>query len=366
MGTSRVAGKPRNADEAWWQRVGGYRAIPQIVRQLGADPAGTLRRAGLPPDALDDPERCVPYAALQQLLCEVVRETQCGHFGLLVGRSCRLGDLGVVGELVRNSPTVREALQTLVVYQHLNSHGGLAFLIENGEWVDLGYAAYRPGTVDAGQLNDANLAAAFNIMRELCGVRWVPFEVLLPRSKPEELVHYRNFFKVVPRFNSELCALRFPAYWMDQPVEGADRESFRIAEEKASQLRQPDIVQQVYRALRRLLFDNRHSGDSVAQMLRMHRRTLNRRLKVAGVTFQDVLDQVRYDWARQLLFGSDVALDDVAAALGYSGVSPFMRSFQRWAGTTPARWRRVARSRPSVPCAAAAGFPMSALEQVEA
>lgn len=330
--------------DAWWQRVGGYQAIPAIIRQLGGDPGSVLARVGLARDAFDDADGRVPFAVLQRLLTTVGHETRCVHFGLLVGRACHLGNLGVVGDVVRHSATVREALQTLVVFQHLNSNGGLAFLVERGAWVDLGYAAYRPGTVDTDQLHDANVAAGFNFMRELCGRRFAPFEVLLARSKPADVVHYRNFFHVVPRFNAELCALRFHAHWMDQPIEGADPDRRRVAEREASLFDAPDLVQQVYRALRRLLVDNRHSGDAVAQMLRMHRRTLNRRLKERGITFQDVLDQIRYDWARQLLFGSDIALDDVAAALGYSGVSPFMRSFQRWAGTTPSRWRRQARS----------------------
>jgi AraC-like DNA-binding protein len=83
-------------------------------------------------------------------------------------------------------------------------------------------------------------------------------------------------------------------------------------------------------------------------MLAMHRRTLNRRLKAEGTTFQQVLDNVRFTVARQLLSGSDVPLDDVAATLGYAGVNPFMRTFRRWTGTTPGRWRHeAAAGRPS-------------------
>jgi len=77
-------------------------------------------------------------------------------------------------------------------------------------------------------------------------------------------------------------------------------------------------------------------------MLSMHRRTLNRRLHAEGTTFQRVLDEIRYAVARQLLSDTGAALDDIAASLGYSGVCPFMRSFRRWSGTTPGRWRREA------------------------
>ena len=76
----------------------------------------------------------------------------------------------------------------------------------------------------------------------------------------------------------------------------------------------------------------------------MHRRTLNRRLKAEGTTFQRVLDEVRFDIARDLLSNSNVHLDDIAATLGYAAVTPFMRTFRRWSGTTPGQWRRSVRN----------------------
>jgi AraC-like DNA-binding protein len=73
----------------------------------------------------------------------------------------------------------------------------------------------------------------------------------------------------------------------------------------------------------------------------MHRRTLNRRLMRLGTTFQDALDDVRLDVSTQLLADHHISVDDIAAALGYASVSPFMRSFRRWTGTTPGQWRRA-------------------------
>jgi len=92
--------------------------------------------------------------------------------------------------------------------------------------------------------------------------------------------------------------------------------------------------------LRLLMLSGHVSGEDTARMLSMHRRTLNRRLKAQGTTFQSVLDRVRLEAARQLLEGTRLPLDDIAASLGYASVSPFMRSFRRWTGTTPGQWRR--------------------------
>jgi AraC-like DNA-binding protein len=94
------------------------------------------------------------------------------------------------------------------------------------------------------------------------------------------------------------------------------------------------------RSIRLLMLSGHVSGEDTATMLSMHRRTLNRRLKARGTTFQAELDRVRFEVARQLLEGTRLPLDDVAASLAYASVSPFMRSFRRWTGTTPGHWRR--------------------------
>jgi len=47
--------------------------------------------------------------------------------------------------------------------------------------------------------------------------------------------------------------------------------------------------------------------------------------------------------ARELLDHSALALDDIAASLGYAGVSAFMRSFRRWTGAAPGQLRKRGR-----------------------
>ena len=328
------------ASRTWTQRVGGFTALPALIRQLGSDPAAILAAVGLHEDALGDPERRVPYSAFVGVLAHAADRTQCPHFGLLVGRMFSLARLGVLGDLIRHSATVERGLEALTVYQHINGEGGLAFLLKRGDYVDLGYAIYQSGTQGSAQMYDATIAAGMNIMTELCGPSWKPYEVLLSRARPHDVAQYRAFFKMVPRFDAEYSALRFPARDLVRRIVGADPAVCRRAERQAIGLGPPDFLQQVYRGLRRLMLDNRHSGDDLAQALMMHRRTLNRRLQAEGTTFQHVLDDVRFEVARDMLANSNAHLDDIAATLGYAAVTPFMRTFRRWSGTTPGHWRR--------------------------
>jgi len=209
--------------------------------------------------------------------------------------------MGLVGELTRQSATVGQALRTLAVHQHLNSAGGLTFFIEHGAMVDLGYAIYYPGVVGADQIYDAVLATGYNYLRQLCGPAWKPAEVLLAHKKPLDSEPHRRFFKVQPHFNAEITALRFSATWLERKVEGYDPARRQVALQRARDADRGVLSNRVSRALRTLMLHGKHSGDDVASMLAMHRRTLNRRLKAEGTTFQHLLDDVRFAVARQLL-----------------------------------------------------------------
>lgn len=331
---------PTSSSEGGRQRVGMLSELPALLRRMGVEPADVLASAGLTPDAIEGTESQITYSAFGRLLAESANRTHCAHLGLLAGRMWRLADLGLAGELARHSRTVGEALETLTVYQHLNAEGGIAYLNAGEETAELGYAIYLPGVSGVDQIYDGVIAVVYNSVRELCGPGWRPSEVLFAHARPDDLSPYRDLFRVTPRFNAEVSALRFPVRWLTKPIDGADEAQRRRAQQRADAVEGGQVVEQVRRTLRILLLRGKHKGDELAQMLSMHRRTLNRRIKAEGSTFQHVLDEVRFTVARQLLTGTDISLDDIAAMLGYSGVSPFMRAFRRWTGSTPGGLRR--------------------------
>jgi len=326
--------------------VGGYGALPLLFRELGADPVSMLAAAGLCGDALDRAEARMPYAAFGRLLELAVERTGCDHVGLLAGRMLRLRDLGASAVHVRDGGTVRQALRTLVAQQHRDSEGALLFLVEADTTIEFGYAIYHPYAAGTDQIYDCALAAMTNYLRELCGPDWMPSEVLVPHARRSDDRPYRTLLRANPRFDAETGAIRFPSRWMCRPL--ARDDTFTPAVMAASTCEsEPDVVQQVCRALRRQLLAGRASGDDVADALRMNRRTLNRRLKARGLTYQRILDEMRFGLARQLLSTSHIGLYDLAANLGYAGTSPFARTFSRWAGNAPGRWRRYHFAQPA-------------------
>ncbi len=302
-----------------------------------------IAAAGLAPEVFDDPSNRIPYEGALRLLNEAAVRTHCPHIGLLLGRMWRVSDLGLLGELVRHAPTVGAALQEFVVHHHLNSEGTLAFVVDRGSAVDLGYAVYLPFAGSYSQLYDGALAALTSFFRELCGVDWAPSAVFFSRSTPDDLAPYREYFHAPLHFGSAVCALRFDRKWMAWPVAGADPQRLQLARKRALAIGNAALLERVHRALRTLLLHGRSSGADVAQSLAMHQRTLQRRLRAEGSTFQHVLDQVRLAVAKDLLEDSTAAVNDISAALGYADDVSFIRAFRRWTGTTPGAWRESAR-----------------------
>jgi AraC-like DNA-binding protein len=311
-----------------------------LIRAFGVDPEELLAVADLPADALDDPEGRISLDQLGHLLRVCAERTNCPHFALLAGRVWRLPAWGAIGELARHSATVGQALQAFNAHQHLVSEGALTMLVNHGSSVDFIHAMYVPRTPGSDHLADAALAAAFNLLGELCGPDWYASEVCIAHSAKHPAAPYRSLFRSQLRFDSEICALRFPAHWLNRPIEGADPVRRRVAERRVADSGRPDLVQEVYRTLRGTLLVGHKGGDMVAQNLSMHRRTLSRRLRAQGTTYQEALDEVRFAVASQLLGDARITLDDVAANLGYASVNTFMRAFARWTGQTPGSWRR--------------------------
>jgi AraC-like DNA-binding protein len=77
----------------------------------------------------------------------------------------------------------------------------------------------------------------------------------------------------------------------------------------------------------------------VAALFSMHSRTLSRHLKEFCTSFQKLLDEGRFEIAKQMLEGSRMEVNQIAASLDYADASAFTRAFRRWSGTMPAQWR---------------------------
>ncbi|WP_218578326.1 AraC family transcriptional regulator [Vineibacter terrae] len=311
-----------------------------ILDEMGKEAAAVIARAGINPDVLRNPENFLSFTEVGRLLQACVTATDCQHFGFLVGRRSTTASLGLVGRLMRNAPTLGQAIRDICVNQKYYVQGAVTYLALQGETAFWGYAVYFQGMQAREQLVDGATAVGVSMFRELSGVS--PDAVLSLRQPPRDVEPYRQFYGYVPQFGAEQNAIVFPARLLAAPVQGADRQLRRILEASVAKYwaaKKPSVSEQAIRLLRAAIIFDRASLEEVAGDLGMQARTVNRRLKEEGTTFRDLLNKARFDVAREMLMGTRMPVTDVALAMGYADASTFNHAFQRWAGMAPSEWR---------------------------
>lgn len=323
-------------------RVGATIGLPDVLRDLGADPAQLLAEVGLELALFDNPDNLLSFSARGRLLEHCAARTGCQHLGLLVGQRASLQSLGLVGSLVKYSPDLGTALRTLVRFFRHHAPGARATLTVDGQLAYFGYEFVQLGTKGADQVGDGALAAMLNIMQSLCGPGWKPSQVTLAHRKPDDVEPFRRIFRAPLLFDAEQNALVFLAEWLTYrlPVDDPELRRQLTKQIKALEARNGDsFPEQVRSVLRAALLTDRSDADHIASMFSIHRRTLNRRLNEDGISFKDLVEEQRYEIARQSLLNTDLQVGDVAALLGYADASAFTRAFRRWSGAGPAEWR---------------------------
>ncbi len=81
--------------------------------------------------------------------------------------------------------------------------------------------------------------------------------------------------------------------------------------------------------------------DLVAERLKMSPRTLRRKLEREGTSFRELIDELRAQAAIKYVRDTDLTIEDIAFALGFSDAAAFRHAFRRWTKSAPHEYRRA-------------------------
>jgi AraC-like DNA-binding protein len=323
--------------------------LDAYLRARGADPGDALRRAGLEPGDLTEPDRRVPlirYLELLEICADLLGDPQ---FGLKFGAQYEPRHVGVVGNVALASRTVGEAFATIARYLptmvDATVHG-----MEIADGTVLVYSYYiDPLMMSYRQKADWAVVFACNLMRAgLADPRWTPLEVLLPQLADETPAQRRTRAAIMGetiRGGHPWAGIRFDAALLQRPMATADAmlESLmrHYGELRLAALpRQPGEIEQLRREIARVVVTGEAGIEQLARATGTSVRTLQRRLREAGVSYADLQKDVRKTLALNLLENETLALSEIAFSLGYSEVSAFNHAFRRWVGQSPGQYRR--------------------------
>jgi len=324
-------------------RIGPIAALPLVLAALGADPRRVFAKAKVKLATFANPENRLPLEAVGRLLAVGEAMSGCDHIGLLLGKRFTLKDLGAVGFLVRNSPTLGEALRDLLSHLQLHDRGAAPVLLQQEpNAILLGYSIYRHGLPATAQIYSGAITIAYRILQELCGPAWKPLSVQFSHRRPVELRAYRALFGPNVRFDAEVSGIVFQSSCLAAPIAGADpvlHQAIAAGVRQAISTGPYTFADQVQCVLHQLVLSGNVSAKHVAGLFGVHERTLRKKLSVEGTGLQQLVDKTRFELAQQLLRNTRLPLSEIASSLHFADLSTFSRAFRGWADTSPSQYR---------------------------
>jgi AraC-like DNA-binding protein len=319
--------------------------VLESAARAGVARAELLLAAGLSADQLAAPEAIVPLTASLRLWREAAARTKDPCFGLHAGEAVDPRQLGALGYVLMSSATVHDAIDAAIRYERLMYSGFTTTLrISAGVAVVRHSASHASTPVEAHPI-EFTLATILTVCRRIAGENIQARAVRLRHAAPHDTSEYERVFGVRPEFAAEEDALVLDAPVLAYPVRSASADVLRsvapIVERIHTRiLGNAPVTDAACVAIAAVLRSAVPTLGSIARVLVMSERSLQRKLLAEGTSFAGILDRTRRELALDYLANPALPIGEVAFLTGFRDASAFHKATRRWTGLTPAQIRQ--------------------------
>ncbi|MEM7436976.1 MAG: AraC family transcriptional regulator ligand-binding domain-containing protein [Myxococcota bacterium] len=267
-----------------------------------------------------------------------------GWLGLDVGRSMQVSSHGPVAYAMIASRDVGQALDLAARYASLRMEVAELRIERKAERVEL-HLEDRVGWGDLAEYVSSTILGSVTLLLEtVSGGNLPDARMFLAHTRPAWENEYASRLRGISlTFDAGRYVLDLPASFLATPCITADpaayEQALRLCERAAAQRSAgDDFVQRVLDSL--LECEGEYpSLSETASALHVSDRTLIRKLKAQGTSYQNLLDDVRQELTVWYLKHTDLSIESIAVRVGYRDPSNFSRTCKRWFGTTPSAIR---------------------------
>lgn len=246
---------------------------------------------------------------------------------------------------IRHSPTLLVALQQMCKWAPIEDTNLHLWLEPSAESVKI--CSVLVGTRGIFHLEISQWLQnifVMHIVRQFAGANWMPAVIAFEAT-------YTPSIEVQSHWPNTRFLSGQKASWIEVPSQFLSRPNLAdVVPSNSETERQPfdnDIVSILKLTLPSYLDEGGPALVQAAEIVGMSVRSLQRKLSLAGLTYSDLLAQVRFNNAVKLLSDTENKIIDVAFSSGYADPAHFARAFRRISGCTPREFRERGRSETS-------------------
>jgi AraC-like DNA-binding protein len=326
--------------------MGGLARIAfAYAEDKGIDVEPILKISSLSRKQISDPQKRLEVRH-QIKFVEVVAETVGDDFlGFHLSRDYDLRLMSFLYYVMASSDTLGEALLRCARYCSVANEGLRLTLRKTKQHIGVVFEYEGVARRLERHQIEFFIGSVIRICRQITNRNLTPDHVSFShwrRASPE----LSRFFGCDIEFGANVDEALFPSSIQDIAVTSCDPYLNRIltqyyeealAHRKA---RQSSFAVNVENTIFLLMPHGKAQLPEVARKLGIGQRTLARRLSSEGVTFADLLQNLRCDLAKRYLADEDLPVSKIAWLLGYQDISAFTNAFKRWTGSPPRAVRK--------------------------
>lgn len=251
----------------------------------------------------------------------------------------------IPGYVARNSRTLGSAILRSRRYIPLSSTGIDYGLTHHDDRVDLWIRSPEPAIDRSFVSREFAVFASLSTLRYIVDREIRPLELTFRHEAPDGGGAIARLAGCAVRWGHTQESLQLSPATLDLPIPTYDeRQGDLLAKFGDALLDRAPPPTSAFRAqVETLILDGFGDGaptaEDVARRLGVSRRTLTRRLAEDGLTFRQLLDDVRLDVAHGYLRHSRLSLAEISFQLGYADQAAFTTAYKRWTGKTPSAAR---------------------------
>jgi AraC-like DNA-binding protein len=319
------------------------------LKSAGVPVAALLRRAGLTPEVIADPEERLSVRSQIKFLDEAAIALKDDCLGFTLARDHDPRQIGLLYYVMASSQTLGDGLKRVARYSQITNEAVVVRYQEGNRLIiGLSYSGV-PRHSDRHQIEFC-MFGVLRVCRMLTGQKLVPQHFWIAHHRSGGNPEMARFVGTKVEFGADTDEFALNIDARTLPLIHSDpylNDLLLKYCEAALADRRGDTSQlrtRVENAISSLLPHGRVLVEDVARSLGMSERTLARKLSDEGLNFTEILQQLRRDLAVRYLDDRKLHVSKIAWLLGFHEVSAFTHAFKRWTGKTPRQMRTAGAS----------------------
>jgi AraC-like DNA-binding protein len=335
-----------------WTRGVAARETLNYLDRKGIDAESALFAARLSRRKLSRDNIGVSVASQYRFLELAAVEANDQFLGLHVAAEMDLRSIGILFYLTGSAQTVSEALENLAHYSRTTNEAPSVDISRHKDEVILTIRHLQEFDEQHRQFLELTVLWLVRTLHRQTNRRFHPVRVTFTHARNADLREVHRLLSCPVDFAQPVDTVILPQLIMDLPIVSEDSNLLQILTAHADDLLAErhsvgGLQSMVINQLIELLPSGEARTAAVAQRLGMSRRSFARNLAKEGVSFGEILEQLRQRLAARYLADDRMSLQQIAWLLGYSEPGAFSYAFKRWTGRSP---RQARKQQPSPAC----------------